>query len=179
MDISRPCQPEKLIPLLPWPGFDPSFSGHNDRRAITSEWTWLRLTQGLQALSSSYYYYTVTSESSRRTTYRDINPSLLRCEYLSKYTIPESDRIALTRIWLGSHHLRVETGRWARIPHELRRICPCSTGFQDQKHVLLSCPKSENLRHSMNLNNCSSIIELFKQDNVAEYCRLILDLYRT
>ena len=43
MDISRPCQPEKLIPLLPWPGFDPSFSGHNDRRAITSEWTRLRL----------------------------------------------------------------------------------------------------------------------------------------
>ena len=28
---------------LPWPGFDPSFSGHNDRRAITSEWTRLRL----------------------------------------------------------------------------------------------------------------------------------------
>ena len=44
MDISRPCQPEKLNrPLLPWPGFDPSFSGHNDRRAIISEWTWLRL----------------------------------------------------------------------------------------------------------------------------------------
>ena len=43
MDISRPCQPEKLIPLLPWPGFDPSFSGHNDRPAITSEWTRLRL----------------------------------------------------------------------------------------------------------------------------------------
>ena len=43
MDISRQCQPEKLIPLLPWPGFDPSFSGHNDRRAIISKWTWLRL----------------------------------------------------------------------------------------------------------------------------------------
>ena len=43
LDISRPCQPEKLIPLLPWPGFDPSFSGHNDRRAIISEWTRLRL----------------------------------------------------------------------------------------------------------------------------------------
>ena len=27
---------EKLIPLLPWPGFDLSFSGHNDRRAITA-----------------------------------------------------------------------------------------------------------------------------------------------
>ena len=43
MDISRPCQPDKLIPLLPWPGFDPRFSGHNDRRAIISECTRLRL----------------------------------------------------------------------------------------------------------------------------------------
>ena len=43
MDISRPCQPEKLIPLLPWPGFDPSFSGHNDRRGIISEWARLRV----------------------------------------------------------------------------------------------------------------------------------------
>ena len=32
-DISRQCQPEKLIPLLPWPGFDPSFSGHNDEQS--------------------------------------------------------------------------------------------------------------------------------------------------
>ena len=36
MDISRPCQPEKLIPLLPWPGFDPSFSGHNDEQSSAS-----------------------------------------------------------------------------------------------------------------------------------------------
>ena len=44
MDISRPCQPEKLIPLLPWSGFDPSFSGHDDRRTIISEWTCRRLS---------------------------------------------------------------------------------------------------------------------------------------
>ena len=29
--------PEKLIPLLPWPGFDPSFSGHNDEQSSASE----------------------------------------------------------------------------------------------------------------------------------------------
>ena len=32
-----------LTALQPWPGFDPSFSGHSDRRAIISEWTRLRL----------------------------------------------------------------------------------------------------------------------------------------
>ena len=35
-DVSRPCQPKKLIPLLPWPGFDPSFSGHNDEQSSAS-----------------------------------------------------------------------------------------------------------------------------------------------
>ena len=43
-DISRPCQPEKLIPSLPWPGFDPSFSGHNDRQAITAMFVCWSLT---------------------------------------------------------------------------------------------------------------------------------------
>ena len=38
MDISRPCQLEKLIPLLPGPGYDPSFSGHNDRPIGAGFW---------------------------------------------------------------------------------------------------------------------------------------------
>ena len=49
---------------------------------------------------------------------------------------------------------------------------------QDEKHVLLTCPKSNVLGQSMNFNNCTNITELFKQDNVAEYCRLILHLYQ-
>ena len=35
-DSWKPCQPEKLIPFLPWPGFDPSFSGHNDELSSAS-----------------------------------------------------------------------------------------------------------------------------------------------
>ena len=35
-DISRPCQLQKLIPLLPGLGFDPSFSGHNDEQSSAS-----------------------------------------------------------------------------------------------------------------------------------------------
>ena len=62
MDISRPCQPEKLIPLLPWPGFDPSFAGHNDRRAITSEWTRLRLKPLSHQGWLSHYGYILCCE---------------------------------------------------------------------------------------------------------------------
>ena len=31
-----PCQPEKLNPLPTCPGFDPSFSGHNDEQSSAS-----------------------------------------------------------------------------------------------------------------------------------------------
>ena len=62
------------------------------------------------------------------------NPSLVRCEshqntpYLNliEEPSPEFDWVHIT--------LRVETDRWARIPHELR-TCQCSTGIQDEKHV--------------------------------------------
>lgn len=58
--------------------------------------------------------------------------------------IPEYCRLAFTRMRLSSHRLRVETGRWARIPREQRR-CPCGQ-VQDEEHVLLLCPLSDHLR---------------------------------
>ena len=39
---TMPAREINPFTVLPWPWFDPSFSGHNDRRAIISEWTRLR-----------------------------------------------------------------------------------------------------------------------------------------
>ena len=50
-----------------------------------------------------------------------------------------------TRFRLSSHHLKIETGRWARIEVE-RRVCDCGRGIQDELHVLLKCAKTEELR---------------------------------
>ena len=58
--------------------------------------------------------------------------------------IPEQLRIAFTRVRLSSHRLRIETGRWARIPPE-HRLCECGT-VQDEEHVLVRCPLTEPLR---------------------------------
>jgi len=120
------------------------------------------------------------SESSRRSTYRDLNPSLEPSKALKMYTINESDRIALTRMRLGSHQLRVETGRWAGIPLE-NRTCPCNTGIQNELHVLLSCPRSQHIRQRFQLENINNLSELFNHDTeqLAEYCKLLLNLYRT
>ena len=52
---------------------------------------------------------------------------------------------------------------------------------QTEEHVLLRCPISQTLRAQMNINS-EMIQELFHNTNLsqtAEYCHLILNLYRT
>ena len=55
-----------------------------------------------------------------------------------------------TKLSLCSHHLKIETGRWARIDVE-DRLCECGGGIQDESHVLLSCPKTEHIRAQFNV----------------------------
>ena len=123
------------------------------------------------------------SQSSRRRTYLLINPKLEVSPILritGATAISEHHRISSTRLRLGSHHLRVETGRWSRIPLELR-LCQCQMEVQTEEHVLLRCPISQTLRAKMNINS-EMIQELFHNTNLsqtAEYCHLILNLYRT
>jgi len=60
--------------------------------------------------------------------------------------IPEIYRISFTRLRLSSHRLRIETGRWSRLPRE-NRLCPCGA-VQDERHVLENCPLTQQLRDS-------------------------------
>jgi hypothetical protein len=63
------------------------------------------------------------SSSSHRVTYRSINPDL-KSPDLYTCVVQEHYRVACTRLRLASHRLRVETGRWSRIPLE-NRLCSC------------------------------------------------------
>ena len=58
--------------------------------------------------------------------------------------IPEVYRISFSRLRLSSHRLRIETGRWSRIPRD-RRLCPCGQ-IQDEEHVLAHCQITQHLR---------------------------------
>ena len=70
----------------------------------------------------------------------------LRFFWTTRYTtsdyINERERLVFTRFRLCSHHLKIETGRWARIEKE-NRLCGCGTGVQDELHVLLRCTKTD------------------------------------
>ena len=125
------------------------------------------------------------SDSSRRRAYLHMNTNLEAhptTNPRNRSSIPEQNRIAFTRIRLSSHHLRIETGRWSRIPQK-NRLCNCRTDIQTEDHVLLRCTISSNLRQQMNIN-VNTLNELFdntqlNQSLVAEYCNLIMKLYRT
>ena len=58
--------------------------------------------------------------------------------------VPEYLRVPFTRLRLSSHRLRIETGRWSRIPRE-NRLCACGV-IQDEAHVIQVCPNVGHIR---------------------------------
>ena len=66
------------------------------------------------------------SDTTKRKTYMHINPALTTHQIYTDQ-VPEHTRIAVTRMRTSSHRLRIETGRWARVPPEMR-LCVCGGG---------------------------------------------------
>ena len=59
----------------------------------------------------------LSSQRTRATTYCQMNPELaVHPIYLSHNVVDDDFRTAFTRFRLSSHRLKIETGRWARIP---------------------------------------------------------------
>ena len=113
------------------------------------------------------------SATSRRVAYRQLNPSLSVHRMYSHPTLPERERVSTTRIRLGSHYLKVETGRWSRMPRD-ERLCPCGS-IQDECHVLTECMYTVALRLAHNLD-FSSPATLMNGDPTAvtSYCHNVL-----
>ena len=124
----------------------------------------------------------MTSDSSRRVTYREINPDLkVHGIYSTKHNVPEHERILFTRFRLASHSLAVEVGRWSRrsrgrLPLE-ERLCTCGA-IQTEVHVVQQCPLTQNIRET---HNISSIVDIFSdQRTMSDQCgivHLILSTY--
>ena len=64
------------------------------------------------------------SLSSKLITYREMNADLTRHSMYDDYRIPEYRRISVTRFRTSCHRLKIETGRWSRVPRD-RRLCTC------------------------------------------------------
>ena len=75
-----------------------------------------------------------------------MNPQMSKHEIYTSCHIPEYQRISFTRFRTGSHFLRVETGRWSRLPRE-SRTCDCNgVDIQDEEHIIMTCSHLNDLR---------------------------------
>ena len=89
-------------------------------------------------------------QSSTRTksaTYTSINPEFVihPIYQQGEEAVDDYLRIAFTRFRTSSHRLKVETGRWSRIPRE-RRYCQCGENVQTEEHVLVHCELTRGIR---------------------------------
>ena len=151
-----------------------------------------QVLRNLKHLGPQYDYYGESldkaksairaSNATRRITYLSLNPDLILSElYSASFSVPEFARISVTRLRTSSHRLKIETGRWARIPRNLR-LCPCGE-IQNEDHVLLRCPMSQQLRFTfpltVNFGSASQLLNAGYPDivKISYFCTKILELY--
>ena len=112
-------------------------------------------------------------------TYRGINPSLSvhRIYTSSNNYIADNRRVELTRFRVGSHRLKVETGRWSRIPRD-QRTCACSVGgIQDERHVIFDCDFTRACRDSHGLGPTQELHEVLSSNDYLDYIREIMKMF--
>ena len=93
-----------------------------------------------------------TETSSKVATYLTMHPTLeVHPIYYLPHTILDEKRVEFSRFRLSAHRLKVVTGRWMRTPRE-RRTCSCdSSSWQDERHALVECPLTVNIRQKFNI----------------------------
>ena len=122
------------------------------------------------------------ANTTKAMTYRSINPNLsVHPIYLEKISpVKEHYRVATTRLRLSSHYLRIETGRWSRVPRE-QRMCNCGEDIQTECHAMLTCPLTNDLRLLYPHLIFASIPELMATKDIhklTEFCFNVVQKYK-
>ena len=94
--------------------------------------------------------------------------------YTSDMFIPDYQRVSFSRIRLMSHNLKIETGRWSRIPRE-RRVCQCdNTQVQTEAHILIDCNLTDSIRLRYPMLNFSNVSRLLSEaEHIGMLCKYI------
>ena len=113
------------------------------------------------------------SKQTKMMTYRSLNPTFeLHPIYAKKVDcVTDYLRINFTRFRTSSHRLRIETGRWSRIPPELR-LCKCDEEVQNEEHVLTRCPLVHSIRVKYHLGVVNFTEFIGTEKSKSELCAL-------
>ena len=104
-----------------------------------------------QKLYDSFHqnaFYDINNEQAKLRTYGLLKTTIGFEKYLEQITKPAT-RITVTKLRLSNHNLMIETGRYNKIPKELR-LCPlCLKTVETEIHFLVECPVYTNMREKI------------------------------
>ena len=107
-----------------------------------------------------------TDENSILGTYHRINPTLTTSELYTGICCFEYGRTIITRFRTGYHRLKVQSGRFGEDKRDrAERLCPCGSGIQTVEHALFTCPRTENIRRTHNIDRNSTINTFFNNND--------------
>ena len=104
--------------------------------------------------------------------YTQINPDLVVSPFLSRMDVVGK---SIIKFRLGSHKLKIETGRWTNTPRELR-LCSTCNQLEDEFHIIFDCVNIHRAdlteipsRSLAALWNYGNVNTLFSRIRTAEY----------
>ena len=142
---------------------------------------YLRYYQGLRGNESSAYLENLavklqTDDRSMIVYYRNH----IKFEKSCIYSLFMNDyyRKIITRWRLSNHSLKIETGRYTRIPRE-SRVCSYCNVVEDEEHVILRCPMYFMVRGKyQHITTGSTIDDILNpsKDNVIATAKLLYEI---
>ena len=101
-------------------------------------------------------------------TYRGFKQDFVTEKYV-KMAMPRCHRSAFAKFRCGVAPIRVETGRYERLPFE-ERLCPVCEGgeVETEKHVLMQCPAYRDIREEL-FTCASDVIPSWAQETT-DFC---------
>ena len=118
-------------------------------RLDTNNAAWWLMTRQWKRLCQQQVWTGRLCDSTRADFYRNYKDNFSFSTYLDNVDV-KAHRIALTRLIVSSHSLRIESGRWERpvIPRN-NRLCTQCHKLDDEYHLLMECTLLQDLRNRL------------------------------
>ena len=120
----------------------------------------------------------IKAETTSMTAYY-VNMKFERKSCIYESFLNDEHRRIITRWRLSNHDLKIETGRYHKIPRE-NRVCDLCEVVEDEQHVIFVCPRYNGIRQQhQELLTTNTNIQAFlnpEKENVLETANLLHEI---